>query len=161
MNAKQTQDLTNIFYIFTAINVFLPYIISATVESLAPPTRQHRLLLKCFSLLLLGTFLASLATVNFSLSLFIGLLSSPLSIVGTKPAADHQASLPIKILENIILQALSPPVVIAAICWSAGVSIENVLLEAAFGWHVWGVWTQVIVWGVWWPAWLSGVIGAC
>lgn len=160
-DANRTQDLTYIFYIFTAVNVFLPYIMAATVETLVTPTLQHRLLLKCFSLLLLGMFLASLATVNFSLSLFIGLLSSPLSIVGTRPAPNNQTPLPIKVLENVILQALSPPVIIATICWLAGVTIEDALLEAAFGWHVWGVWTQMIVWGVWWPAWLSGVIGAC
>jgi glycosylphosphatidylinositol transamidase len=33
-----------------------------------------------------------------------------------------------------------------------------VLKEAAFGWDVWGMTTQVVVWCVWWPAWLVGMV---
>lgn len=56
----------------------------------------------------------------------------------------------------ILLNLLSPPIVLLAGCWYAGVSVETVLTQAAFGWDVWGMWTQVIVWCVWWPAWVVG-----
>ncbi len=32
------------------------------------------------------------------------------------------------------------------------------LKEAAFGWDVWGMNTQVVVWCVWWPAWVTGMV---
>lgn len=56
----------------------------------------------------------------------------------------------------VILNVLSPPVVLVGGCWWAGVSVESVLTQAAFGWDVWGMWTQVVVWCVWWPAWVIG-----
>jgi GPI-anchor transamidase subunit GAA1 len=36
--------------------------------------------------------------------------------------------------------------------------VGEILKEAAFGWNVWGMNTQVVVWCVWWPAWLVGAI---
>ena len=36
--------------------------------------------------------------------------------------------------------------------------IGEVLKEAAFGWDVWGMNTQVVVWCVWWPAWVVGMV---
>jgi glycosylphosphatidylinositol transamidase len=37
-------------------------------------------------------------------------------------------------------------------------SVRQVLTQAAFGWNVWGMWTQVVVWCVWWPAWMAGTL---
>ena len=37
-------------------------------------------------------------------------------------------------------------------------TIQDLLTQAAFGWDVWGMNTQVVVWCVWWPAWLVGGI---
>ena len=154
---------------FGTLNAALPILLSNLANHLIAPTAQHRLLFKCFSLLLLGMFLATLATVNFSLSFFIGLLSSPLSIVGplaipsdtdTVNKSTRSTGMTKMIVDNILLQVLSPPVVCFAVCWATGVSVEHVLMEAAFGWRIWGLWTQVIVWCVWWPAWLAGAVGA-
>lgn len=39
-----------------------------------------------------------------------------------------------------------------------GLDVGEVLKEAAFGWDVWGMNTQVVVWCVWWPAWVVGMI---
>lgn len=36
--------------------------------------------------------------------------------------------------------------------------MSYVLKEAAFGWDVWGMNTQVVVWCVWWPAWIQGMV---
>ena len=161
-----SQNLSPTLYIFTATNLILPTLLSTLLNRYAPPTPQQRLLIKSFSLLLLGMFLATLATVNFSLSFYIGLLSSALSFIGPSPAPASLASKPVsvksstkRVMDNIVIHALAPPVVVFGICRAAGVSVETVLMEAAFGWRVWGLWTQVIVWCVWWPAWLAGAVG--
>lgn len=42
-----------------------------------------------------------------------------------------------------------------------GEDVTLILEEAAFGWEVWGMWTQVVVWCVWWPAWVcAGVVAS-
>lgn len=104
-------------------------------------------------------FLATLATLNFSLSLFVGLLSTPLIFTG-KPfsssvdAKDVFPSSAHKYISTLVLQLLSPPVVIWAVCCIWDVDLGEILEEAAFGWKVNGLWTQVVVWCVWWPAWM-------
>ncbi|KAI4154219.1 MAG: hypothetical protein LQ340_001810 [Diploschistes diacapsis] len=168
-NNTAQENLTFTFTMFAIVNAILPLLLSALANHLAAPTTQHRLLFKSFSLLLLGMFLATLATINFSLSFFIGLLSSPLSIVGPlafpseskTSASSAPRSLTVRrVVENVILQIISPPAMCFAVCWATGISIEHVLTEAVFGWEIWGLWTQVIVWCIWWPAWLAGAIGA-
>jgi glycosylphosphatidylinositol transamidase len=62
----------------------------------------------------------------------------------------------LKVLVGILLAVISPTVVLVAACWAWGLSIGEVLTEAAFGWDVWGMNTQVVVWCVWWPAWVVG-----
>ena len=108
-------------------------------------------------------FLATLATLNFSLSLFVGLLSAPLSFIGNPFSAsvDPKDVFPSKrrrILSTIALQLVSPPVVLTAVCYFWGTDVSHMLVEAAFGWKVNGLWMQVIVWCVWWPAWLAGSV---
>lgn len=108
-------------------------------------------------------FLATLATLNFSLSLFVGLLSAPLSFIGNPFSASVDAkdvfpSQARKLLATLGLQLLSPPVVGWAVCYLWGADIGQMLAEAAFAWNVNGLWTQVIVWCVWWPAWLAGSV---
>lgn len=107
-------------------------------------------------------FLATLATLNFSLAFLIGLLAAPLSFVGQPYSTiETEAGLSkngrtSKIIWSLVLQVLSPPVVLWATCrfWEADVT--EVIVEAAFGWRVQGLWTQVVVWCVWWPAWILG-----
>ena len=122
---------------------------------------QHHLLLQSFSLLVLGMFLATLATLNFSLSLFVGLLSTPLTFAG-KPfsssvdAKDVFPSKAHRYISTLVLQLLSPPVVVLAVCYTWDLDLSEILEGAAFGWKINGLWTQVVVWCVWWPAWLVG-----
>lgn len=146
--------------LFAITNALLPTLLRPLTKHY---TSQQLVLVKCFSLLLLGMFLATLATVNFSLSFIVGLLSSPLTFIGTSPAAvtAEQVARPSglrRIVENVILQALAPSSVLVLGCLAAHASVEKVLVQSAFGWHVWGIWTPVIVWCVWWPAWLAGGI---
>lgn len=144
-------------YTLAGFSVILPVILAFVITQLASPTAQHYLLLKSFSLLLLGLFLSVLATLNFSLSFATGLLCAPLSFVTRIPATDTQRTAvkrPLAVLA--LMNLLSPPVVILIACAVKNVSVTALLTELAFGWDVWGVWTPVVVWCVWWPAWLAG-----
>lgn len=119
------------------------------------PTSQQITLLQCFSLLLHGLFLSALATINFSLSLMIGLLSAPFTFV--RPSKNKF----LIALMNLVLVATAPPVVVGAVAAYLKYDIDAILAQASFGWHVWGMWTQVVVWLVWWPAWvIAGVVAA-
>jgi glycosylphosphatidylinositol transamidase len=142
-----------IFAAFTSINGFFPAILSALITHYFAPTAHHYTLIKTFSLLLLGLFLSSLATLNFSLAFLVGLLSAPLTYV--QPLPNHPV---IKGLLAVMLSALSPTTVLVAGCWWWELGVAEVLKEAAFGWDVWGMSTQVVVWCVWWPAWLVGMM---
>ncbi|KAK7727882.1 Glycosyl phosphatidyl inositol protein transamidase complex subunit [Diaporthe eres] len=146
---------TPVFILFTILNAALPHIVSHLLTTKFRPTAQQYALMQSFSLLLLGMFLSTLATLNFSLSLMVGLLSVPLSFVRPWPSlpAARWAS-------ALLLHLLAPTAVLAlwSAYWSAWSGLGEVLREAAFGWHVWSMYTSVVVWGVWWPAWLVGAI---
>ena len=149
-----------ILNVFNLMAVASPFILPLILQTLTHATPQNILLLKSFSLLLLGIFLATLATVNFSLSLAVGLLCAPLTLIGPSSASfvDNRIvrpSLSTRLLHHVVLQFLSPPLVFTAVCYVLDADLGTVLAEAAFGWRVWGVWTQFIVWCVWWPAWLA------
>ncbi|ROV90739.1 hypothetical protein VSDG_08327 [Cytospora chrysosperma] len=150
---------TPIFAGFTVLNVALPHLISHLLSAKFRPTAQQYSLMQSFSLLLLGMFLSSLATLNFSLSLMVGLLSSPLSFVRAWPGSPAA-----RWACTAVLNLVAPTAVLAmwsAYWWGASMgvgSIGEVLREAAFGWRVWGMYTSVVVWGVWWPAWLVGAV---
>lgn len=87
----------------------------------------------------------------------IGLLCAPLSFISRIPP---QTTAPLRYGLAagglLLLNVLSPPVVLLGVSQFNGVSMETVLTQAAFGWDVWGMWTQVVVCCVWWPAWWIG-----
>ncbi|KAJ5321751.1 Gaa1-like [Penicillium brevicompactum] len=155
------QYFTTITYIVLGVNVLLPLSLAAILANglgvSKPLIPQQYHLIKSFSLLLLGLSLSTLATLNFSLSFLIGLLCTPLSFV-TRLQGPAPARLATSGLGLVLLNLLSPPTVLLGVCWYTGISVEMVLTEAAFGWDVWGMWTQVVVWCVWWPAWLIGSV---
>ena len=156
-----TQVLSSQFLIgFTLLSFGLPAAIAARIRNHL--TEQHRLLIQCFSLLLLGMFLATLATLNFSLSLFVGLLSTPLSFANPSlsefEGSGDQNPWIKKGFSTVTLQILSPPVVLWVVSWATGAGVADILAEASFGWNVNGMRTQVVIWCVWWPAWLTGSI---
>lgn len=145
------------FTIFSIANNILPLILSATLTHYFHPTTQQYQLLKSFSLLLLGLFLSSLATLNFSLSLLVGLLATPLTYIHPLPSTSA-LTLFSKFFLAILLVAVGPTTVLLAGSWAWGLNVGEVLTQAAFGWDVWGMYTQVVVWCVWWPAWVMGGI---
>ncbi|KAL8774977.1 MAG: hypothetical protein Q9209_000456 [Squamulea sp. 1 TL-2023] len=162
-NNTRQEALAQTLLLFAYANVVLPTVLAILISSFTTLSSHRLILLQCFSLLLLGMFLATLATLNFSLAFLIGLLSAPLSFVGLAMSADNgdappKLSTPRKIVSNVVLHLLSPPVVVLAICRIFGVDAGAMLAEAAFGWKVSGLWTQVVVCCVWWPAWLVGAV---
>ncbi|CAG8882220.1 unnamed protein product [Penicillium salamii] len=141
-NNVSHQYFTTITFVVLGVDIILPLSLAAILSNglglSKPLIPQQYHLIKSFSLLLLGLSLSTLATLNFSLSFMIGLLCTPLSFMTR-------------------LQGAAPArLATSGVCWYTGVSVETVLTEAAFGWDVWGMWTQVVVWCVWWPAWLIG-----
>ncbi|CAG7916237.1 unnamed protein product [Penicillium olsonii] len=153
------QYFTTITYVVLGVDIILPLSLAAILSNglglSKPLIPQQYHLIKSFSLLLLGLSLSTLATLNFSLSFIIGLLCTPLSFMA-RLQGPAPARLATSGLGLILLNLLSPPTVLLGVCWYTNVSVETVLTEAAFGWDVWGMWTQVVVWCVWWPAWLIG-----
>lgn len=148
---------------FAYANIVLPTLLAIIISGFTTLSSHRLILLQCFSLLLLGMFLATLATLNFSLAFLIGLLAAPLSFVGIAMSADNGDAPPElgtlrKIVSNVLLHLLSPPVVVLAVCKIFGADTGATLAEAAFGWKVSGLRTQVVVCCVWWPAWLIGAV---
>ncbi|KAI0599665.1 Gaa1-like protein [Biscogniauxia sp. FL1348] len=165
-NHTPSNLLAPFFTLFSALNLLLPHLVSAS-GLLATFTPQQYDLTRSFSLLLLGMFLSTLATLNFSLAFLVGLLASPLSFA--RPWPDSAAA---RYAYSALLALVAPTttVLVAAVVGRMGMGLGTVtggeigraigeaLQEAAFGWDVWGVYTPLIVWGVWWPAWLVGSV---
>jgi len=143
--------LTPAFFIFILINTLLPVALSHYLTEYHTPTAQQYQLIKSFSLLLLGMFLSSLATLNFSLALLVGLLTSPLTF--SRPWPNSPAT---RILGFVLLNAVAPAEVLLAAAAIWKLDVGTILREAAFAWDVCGMYTPVVVWCVWWPAWLAG-----
>jgi GPI-anchor transamidase subunit GAA1 len=141
------------FFPFTAFNFIFPYVSAIALERYFHPTPQEILLIKSFSLLLLGIFLSALATLNFSLAFLVGLSSVPLTFV--RPIPERPRAV---VVIGILMSLFAPTTVLicSSIYWE--IPVSDILIEAAFGWNVWGMWTQVVVWCVWWPAWLTGTV---
>lgn len=150
---NKTQMFPIVFTIFAITSSVLPYLVSTALTRSFAPTNQQYYLMKAFSLLLLGMFLSALATLNFSLAFLVGLFSAPLTYIQPLPNRPI-----IKGILALVLSALAPMTVLIAGSTYWGWTIGDVLTEAAFGWNVWQMNTQVVVWCVWWPAWVVGMV---
>ncbi|KLU92571.1 GPI transamidase component GAA1 [Magnaporthiopsis poae ATCC 64411] len=150
--------LVPFFFVFACFNAAFPRLASILLTSRYRLTLQQYQLIHSFSLLLLGMFVACLATLNFSLAFWIGLLCSPLPFF--RPSAGAASSSPLGYyLNGLPLQTLvSVPVVVLACCYIWGLDLGDVLRDAAFAWNVWGTYTPLVVWCVWWPAWLASSV---
>mgnify|MGYP004502856725 CR=1 FL=1 len=151
-NTWDATNLSGLYLTFANSTTLLPLIVAWFLSELRPLSSQETTLIQAFSLLFLGMFLAALATLNFSQSFLIGVLATPLSFVRKTNKAWLSAV-------QLGLLALLNPVMVAQ--WSAkllGADLYEVLVLAAQGWHVSGLWTQVTVWLVWFPAWVLGSV---
>ncbi|KAJ4365792.1 Glycosyl phosphatidyl inositol protein transamidase complex subunit [Neocucurbitaria cava] len=138
--------------LLTAANAstLLPIGVGFLFNYTRPLSMREANLIQCFSLLLLGMFLAALATLNFSLSFLIGVVATPLTFVRRTNSVGWN------VIQLAGLAVLNPIMVIQLGTKMLGGSLAEVLVKAAQGWHIWGLWTQVVVWLVWFPAWFAG-----
>ncbi|PVH96606.1 Glycosylphosphatidylinositol:protein transamidase, GAA1 component [Periconia macrospinosa] len=142
-------ELPALFQTTANVSTLLPLALSFAIRwsTDTRPTRREINLLQSFSLLFLGMCLSTLATINFSLSFFVGLACVPFSFV--RPLKSYAAS---GVCYGVVA-LLNPVLLVQMGAKFAGVGIMEVLIKAAEGWQVWGLWTQVVVWLVWFPAW--------
>ncbi|KAI5287228.1 Glycosyl phosphatidyl inositol protein transamidase complex subunit, partial [Ascosphaera acerosa] len=150
------------FLLSCAASLALPLALGVLVRRTFRATLQELSLVKSFSCLLLGLYLSALATLNFSLSLGLGLLCLPLTYVGygrVGAGAGTGTGTGTGSLRRLLsvgaLCAVSPQAALLLASRLSGLSLQQMLTEAAFAWTVWHTWTQVAVWVVWWPAWMT------
>ena len=141
------------FNVFAGLSAIAPIIFGGLLAFLVP--KDSRLVIfqltRSFSLLLLGMFLSALATLNFSLSFLIGVCSYPLAFAQPLPKRK-----PLSVVMLFWVLSNGPFTALFVAANHMRMSIEDILLEASFGWAVSGMWTQVVLWCVWYPAWLIG-----
>ncbi|ETN45408.1 uncharacterized protein HMPREF1541_09239 [Cyphellophora europaea CBS 101466] len=133
---------------------------NVTLSAFSKPTPQQYTVLKSLSLLVLGLFLTVLATLNFSLSMFLGLVSAPIAFVDRTPGQPLVAT-----LQYLLLLVFSPVAVAGALAMYASLALGQEaalgswLAKFAFGWNVWGSWGVPLgVMCIWWPAWMVAAI---
>lgn len=102
--------------------------------------------------------LSTLSTLNFSLGIFVGVLSSPLAFV--KPLGDTSKSRSLKIIGAIVVMQLISPLnwfyLIGRLEFAK--SAIDLARFYRFAWKVWGAWTPFVWWCIWWPAWVAGLV---
>ncbi|KAK3906247.1 rhomboid protein 2 [Staphylotrichum tortipilum] len=152
-NHAPESALTPLFALFTLLSTLLPITLSHLLPPTPSPQQQYHLI-QSFSLLLLGMFLSTLATLNFSLAMITGLFAVPLSFL--RPVASPAGKI---VVGGVLLNLISPSAVLLAAAGYWGLDVTSVLREAAVGWQVCGTYSPVVVWCVWWPAWVAaGVV---
>ncbi|KIV96354.1 hypothetical protein PV10_00235 [Exophiala mesophila] len=146
------------FTILSLCTLVLPAILASIITSTPSnsPTVEEFTLIKSLSLLVLGLSLTVLATLNFSLSMVLGLICIPLAFVDRTPNRPRLAT-----LQYLVLVILSPAGVAAGLLGYAHVALgkDGLLLEwlarFAFGFNIWGSWgVPVGVLCIWLPAWV-------
>ena len=160
--------LPQAFGVIASASVITPVVLAKVLKELpregasstlfSALSAEQYVALKSLSLLLLGLFLTVLATLNFSLSMFLGLLCAPLAFVDRLRGKTALAA-----MQYMVLLVLSPVgvacLLLAYLRIVLGLdgSIQQWLLQSAFGWNVWGSWgVPVGVLCIWWPAWTVG-----
>ncbi|OAL35785.1 hypothetical protein AYO20_04935 [Fonsecaea nubica] len=167
LTSLSLKAIPSTIFLITVALVVLPIVLASalaempnntTLPAFSAPTDEQYVLTKSLSLLLLGLSLTVLATLNFSLSMFLGIVCIPLAFVDrTRSRAG------LSLFQYLILVVMSPMGL--AIGLSAyGVFVlgrDDVLVEwvqrLALGWNIWGSWgVPVGVLCIWLPAWIVG-----
>jgi glycosylphosphatidylinositol transamidase len=144
--------------------ITMPAMLAFALRSTLRLAPQTFILIQCFSLLVLGAALSTIATLNFSQALFVGLLASPLSFVRPfSPCPSYPITVRVLLgcLAVAVMIATSPPAALYIAGLLAGKRFDEVLAAAAWAWRVERVWTGVTVWVLWWPAWVCGGLALC
>lgn len=104
-------------------------------------------LVNSFSQLMLGMFLSAIATINFSLALFMGIIAFPYSFIGPVHNKVHQICIRVA-----LLVLTSPMSILYLFCAFSGMDWKAIVLDVVFGYEWSHVWTPFAIFGVWWPA---------
>ncbi|KAK5061039.1 hypothetical protein LTR84_007580 [Exophiala bonariae] len=154
-------SLPSAFTLFSVVLPLLPVFLASSLPNgsqdpskSATPSSTHfqYTLLKSLSLLVLGLFLTVLATLNFSLSMCLGIIATPLAMVNRTPGKPVLA-----VLQYALLTILSPSALFFAASFLLGNDQIQWLTRLAFGWNIWGSWgVPVGVLCIWLPAWVVG-----
>ncbi|KAL6245807.1 Glycosyl phosphatidyl inositol protein transamidase complex subunit [Rhinocladiella similis] len=152
------------FFLLTILLLVLPIILASalsdthnntTLPSFSAPSREQYLLTRSLNLLLLGLFLTVLATLNFSLSMFLGIACVPLVFV------DRSQSGTFALLQYLLLAVMSPMGLAAGLIGNGWLVLGRTdflvewLQKLAFGWNVWGSWgVPVGILCIWLPSWV-------
>lgn len=129
---------------------------------------QFHTILKALSLLVLGLQLTVLATLNFSLSMFLGLLCTPLAFAGfykDSPIRAKASLFAILIFNPFLVTNAAIMAAKLTGIYDDNTSMASVLTKwlkaVSFSWHVWGAWGLLAgVFCIWVPAWTVATIGA-
>ena len=162
--------IPQILFVFSLATLVLPIIFAAalpdmpsntSIPAFAAPTENQYVLTKALSLLVLGMALTVLATLNFSLSVALGIACAPLAFTWRDVKRPGLAG-----LQYALLAVFSPAGAIAAVAAYGYVVdgraelVVDVVARLAFGWNVWSSWGVLVgVCCVWWPAWVVGAMG--
>ncbi|KEF53735.1 uncharacterized protein A1O9_10136 [Exophiala aquamarina CBS 119918] len=163
LTTLNSNSLPSTFTILSMTLPILPVLLASSLaripqnqstSSLSNLLNEQYVLIKSLSLLVLGLFLTVLATLNFSLSMCLGIVSVPLAFV------DRTHGRPIlAVLQYSILTILSPTGLFVYISLFLGKDngLAEWLTRLAFGWNIWGSWgVPVGVLCIWLPAWVVG-----
>jgi glycosylphosphatidylinositol transamidase len=166
LNSLSLKAMPSTFFLLTLTLLVLPVILASalaempnntTLPALSAPTAEQYILVKSLSLLVLGLFLTVLATLNFSLSMFLGIICTPLAFVDRMPSSPGLA-----FLQYLVLVIMSPMGAAAGLGgYGMAVGKDDMIVDwlqrLAFGWNVWGSWGVPIgVLCIWLPAWVVG-----
>ncbi|KAF2728263.1 Glycosylphosphatidylinositol:protein transamidase, GAA1 component [Polyplosphaeria fusca] len=165
-NNLPSRLLTPTFHLSLLLTSFLPLLTAYALSTTSRPTPRETTLIHCFAAMFLGMFLSALATLNFSLSILIGVAAAPMNFIrAISPSSSSSewtkgTRRAVSAAQVLLMAVLNPLLLVKGATVWYGVDIGDILVGAAEGWHVWGLWTQVVVWLVWWPAWVAGGVVA-
>ncbi|OAP58557.1 hypothetical protein AYL99_07647 [Fonsecaea erecta] len=161
------RSMPSTFFLITVALLVLPIVLASalaempnntTLPAFSAPTNEQYVLIKSLSLLLLGLFLTVLATLNFSLSMFLGIVCIPLVFVDRTPSRAVLSS-----LQYLVLVIMSPMgLAIGLSAYGTFVLGQDDIFvqwlqRLALGWNIWGSWgVPVGVLCIWLPAWVVG-----
>ncbi|KAG4305395.1 hypothetical protein PORY_000951 [Pneumocystis oryctolagi] len=134
------------------IFIFIQGILKKIIKEQKMSFSNNYKLNKIFSQIILGIELSTLAIVNFSLSLFIGIITFPLSFV--RPAKTKAE----RIYISIALEFINPLNWIGLVSYYKNKEIIDLVHSFALGWKLWYLWTPVVLWLLWWPMWIMAKI---
>jgi glycosylphosphatidylinositol transamidase len=163
LTTLNSKSLPSTFTLLSILLPFLPVLLASSLASfpqnhstpsLSAPPNDPYILIKSLSLLVLGLFLTVLATLNFSLSMCLGIIAAPLAFVDRTQGRPVLAA-----LQYSLLTILSPTGLFFYTSFLLGKdeALTEWLTRLAFGWNIWGSWgVPVGVLCIWLPAWIVG-----